>query len=259
MQLSIVKILKKIINLSSTKKNMKKIILGILLLMTLFSCSTEETKTQNQTNARQTAPIISPTVKIGTQVWMTKNLNVSRYSDGTPIPQVTDPTQWEGLTTGAWCYYNNDSANGITYGKLYNWFAVAGIYDAASLANPVLRKKLAPIGYHIPNLNETQLLVNNFLGGVNLAGGKLKEAGTTRWASPNTGATNSSGFTGLPGGYRYKTNGTFFELSLYGSWWISNENGLTTAILYYLSYDSNQINSTFAAKADGLSVRCIKD
>ena len=133
---------------------MKKIVVVLVLSLALFSCSKDEIKTQDLVATRSTSPIISPTVKIGTQVWMTKNLNVSRYSDGTPIPQVTDPTQWEGLATGAWCYYNNDAANGITYGKLYNWYAVAGIYDAASLANPVLRKKLAPVGYHIPNYND---------------------------------------------------------------------------------------------------------
>lgn len=89
-------------------------------------------------------------VTICKQVWATKNLDVTTYMDGTPIPQVTDPTAWANLTTGAWCYYNNLAASNATYGKLYNWYAVAGIYDAASLANPTLRKKLAPTGWHIP-------------------------------------------------------------------------------------------------------------
>ena len=79
-------------------------------------------------------------VTIGRQTWMQKNLNVSKYRDGTPIPQVTDPKKWANLKTGAWCYYDNKTANGTIYGKLYNWYAVAGIYNGASLANKSLRK-----------------------------------------------------------------------------------------------------------------------
>ena len=145
-------------------------------------------------------------VTIGTQTWMQKNLNVSKYSDGTLIPQVTDGTQWANLTTGAWCYYNNTTANGATYGKLYNWFAVVGIYDAASANNPALRKKLAPTGWHVPtDAKWTQL--TDCLGGESVAGGKMKstgtiQAGTGLWDDPNTAATNESGFTGLPGGIR---------------------------------------------------------
>lgn len=89
-------------------------------------------------------------ITIGTQIWSNTNLDVTTYRDGTPIPQVTDPTAWVNLTTGAWCYYNNDPANGAIYGKLYNWYAVAGIHDAASLNDPSLRKQLAPQGWHIP-------------------------------------------------------------------------------------------------------------
>ena len=130
-------------------------------------------------------------VIIGTQEWTKENLNVSKYSDGTIIPQVTDPTQWGSLITGAWCYYNNTTANGTTYGKLYNWYAVAGIYDAASAANPALRKKLAPNGWRIPGDTDwTKLTI--FLGGEGVAGGKMKATGTSLWQSPNTDATNSS-------------------------------------------------------------------
>lgn len=137
------------------------------------------------------------------------NLNVSKYSDGTLIPQVTDPTQWANLTTGAWCYINNTTANGTTYGKLYNWYAVVGIYDAASAVNPALRKKLSPTGWHVPTDAEwTQL--TDCLGGEPVAGGKMKSTGTSLWQSPNTAATNESGFSGLPGGYR-SGFGTFWQ------------------------------------------------
>ena len=116
---------------------------------------------------------------IGTQVWTTQNLNVSTYLDGTPIPNVTNASTWASLTTGAYCYYNNDSATyAAVYGKLYNWYAVAGIYDASSLSTPSLRKNLAPAGYHIPTHAEWTTLTN-YLGGESVAGGKMKEVGTT--------------------------------------------------------------------------------
>jgi uncharacterized protein (TIGR02145 family) len=131
-----------------------------------------------------------PSVTICSQVWATKNLDVTTYSDGTVIPQVTDPTAWESLTTGAWCYYNNDPANGAVYGKLYNWYAVAGIYDAASLANESLRKILAPTGWHIPSDAEWTTLIT-FLGGPAAAGGKMKEAGICHWEYPNISKSNT--------------------------------------------------------------------
>ena len=195
-------------------------------------------------------------VTIGTQIWTTRNLDVTTYSDGTPIPEVTDPTQWAALTTGAWCYYNNDAATGTTYGKLYNWYAVAGIYDAASLSNPALRKNLAPTGYHVPTDAEWSTLTT-CLGGESVAGGKMKEAGTTHWYSPNTLATNSSGFTGLPGGYR-GNDGTFYDIGNYGVWWSSSENGTTDAWNRYLSYGSGYAGRNYGNKRSGWSVRCLR-
>jgi uncharacterized protein (TIGR02145 family) len=198
-----------------------------------------------------------------------QNLNVSKYSDGTPIPQVQDPTQWDNLTTGAWCYYNNDPANGAIYGKLYNWYAVAGIYDAASLANPALRKKLAPTGWHIPSDAEWSSLINcldpNADGGnsTNIAGGKMKstgtiQAGTGLWESPNAAATNASGFTGLPAGYRNGT-GTFDNIGYDCLWWSSSENDTTVAwgrFLYYVDGNAYRISPN---KKNGFSVRCLRD
>ena len=185
-----------------------------------------------------------------------QNLNVSKYSDGTPIPQVTDPTQWQNLTTGAWCYYNNTTANGTIYGKLYNWYAVAGIYDAASANNPALRKKLAPTGWHVPTDAEwTQL--TDCLGGESVAGGKMKETGTTHW-NPNIAATNESGFTGLPGGVR-NSFGSFEGIFANGTWWSFSENDATNA--WYRSLDRNYGNAgrSYSNKIPGFSVRCIKD
>lgn len=206
-------------------------------------------------------------VIIGTQEWQKENLNVSKYSDGTPIPQVTDPTQWANLTTGAWCYYNNDPANGAIYGKLYNWYAVAGIYDSASLNNPALRKQLAPQGWHIPSDTEWSSLINyldpSANGGSttpNIAGGAMKEAGTIHWLSPNTGATNESGFTGLPAGYIFN-NGTFYLFGYYVVWWSSTETDNTNAWIRYLGYDFGSVGRDFYeyAKKNGFSVRCLNN
>lgn len=182
-----------------------------------------------------------------------QNLNVSKYSDGTPIPQVTDPTQWASLTTGAWCYYNNDPASEAVYGKLYNWYAVAGIYDVASAANPALRKKLAPTGWHVPTDAEwTQL--TDCLGGESVAGGKMKATGTSLWQSPNTDATNTTGFTGLPGGYR-DDGGTFYIIGYSGNWWSSSES----AWFRYLGYDYGYAGRSNIIETVGFSVRCLRD
>jgi uncharacterized protein (TIGR02145 family) len=129
------------------------------------------------------------TVKIGSQIWMVGNLQVTHYNNGDVIPNVTDQTAWNGLTTGALCAYNNDQSNVTTYGYLYNYYVVA---DA---------RGICPAGWHVPSQAEFETL-SQTCGGDAVAGGALKEAGTTHWGAPNTGATNSSGFTALPGGGR---------------------------------------------------------
>jgi uncharacterized protein (TIGR02145 family) len=199
-------------------------------------------------------PVVNiPQVTIGTQVWTTKNLDVATYSDGTVIPQVTDPTAWANLTTGAWCYYNNDPANGAIYGKLYNWYAVAGIHDTDPNTP---NKKLAPTGYHVPTDAEWSTLTT-YLGGESVAGGKMKATGTSLWTSPNTDATNSSGFTGLPGGYRY--NGTFYLIGYYGFWWSSSEGDTTGAWSRGLHDNGGNAYSGSNYKTHGISVRCLRD
>jgi uncharacterized protein (TIGR02145 family) len=198
-----------------------------------------------------------------------QNLNVSKYSDGTPIPQVTDPTAWQNLTTGAWCYYNNDPANGAVYGKLYNWYAVAGIYDAASASNPALRKKLAPVGWHIPTDGEWSNLINcldpNADGGnnFNTAGGKMKttgtiQAGTGLWQEPNTEATNESGFSGLPAGFRY-FNGSFYYIGYFGFWWSSSESNAANAWIRDLDFGYGNAFRNTSSKNYGFSLRCLRD
>ncbi|MFM2264893.1 MAG: hypothetical protein RLZ77_309 [Bacteroidota bacterium] len=185
-----------------------------------------------------------PTVTIGGQIWMQKNLNVCKYRNGDDIPQVQDFTAWATLTTGAWCYYENDTANGPIYGKLYNWFAVN---------DP---RGLAPTGYHVPTDSEWTTLTA-FLGGQPVAGGKMKSTGTSLWLSPNQDATNSSGFTGLPGGVRYSNS--FGRVGENGLWWSSSDWDTASARLHSLYYNYWWSDSYADFKILGLSVRCIKD
>jgi uncharacterized protein (TIGR02145 family) len=201
------------------------------------------------------APVAAlPSVTIGTQIWTNKNLDVTTYRDGTPIPQVTDPTAWANLTTGAWCYYNNDPTNGTIYGKLYNWYAVAGIHDN----DPNTPNKiLAPLGWHVPSYNEWDTLTT-FLGGESVAGGKMKEVGMAHWNSPNTSATNTSTFTGLPGGARI-SEGSFIFIGYAGYWWSSSEYDSSNAWFRVLGYDDSAAGRGNYAKWFGYSVRCFKD
>jgi uncharacterized protein (TIGR02145 family) len=212
------------------------------------------TQLQAQIEALQNYNMLQSGLNIGLQDWATINLNVTTYRDGTPIPQVTDPTQWANLTTGAWCYYNNDPVNGAIFGKLYNWYAVAGIHDN----DPNTPNKiLAPTGWHIPSDTEWTTLTT-FLGGELVAGGKMKSTGTSLWLSPNLGATNLSGFTGLPGGCR-PPSGIFDNIGYDGFWWSSSEFGNLDAWYVKLGYSDTNANKLNYNKKDGFSVRCIRD
>jgi len=193
-----------------------------------------------------------PSVTIGSQVWTNKNLDITTYRNGDPIPEVTDPTAWATLTTGAWCYYNNISANGATYGKLYNWYAVN---------DP---RGLAPTGWHVPSDAEWATL-STLLGGDAVAGGKMKT--TTLWNTPNTSATNVSGFAGLPAGYRRGTtalgviDGGFVYILFNGIFWSATPKDPTSVWYRYLQYNSGYLgsNSFVNNKSYGYSVRLIKD
>jgi uncharacterized protein (TIGR02145 family) len=182
---------------------------------------------------------------IGTQQWMTQNLDVTTYRNGDIIPQVTNPTAWAALTTGGWCYYNNDPANGAIYGKLYNWYAVN---------DP---RGLAPAGWHVPT-DEEWTTLGTYLGGETVAGGKMKTTGTTRWTTPNASATNESGFTGLPGGFRYNYS-PFSNVGDYGIWWGATEYSSAFAWYRYLNYSDGYLGRYYGIKKLGYSVRCLRD
>ena len=231
---------------------MKKILLIILGIVLVAGCTKDDKANETNADSGETNADSGTSIKIGTQTWTPKNLDLAIYNDGTPIPQVTDPTAWSKLTTGAWCYYANNSANGPIYGKLYNWYAVAGIHDN----DPNTPYKiLAPNGWHVPLDAELTTLIT-YLGGESIAGGKMKAA--TLWFSPNAGANNSSSFTALPGGY-CDYNGMFQDIGKYGSWWSSSEKDNDNAWYFDMFYDQVFVEHYSSNKYLGLSVRCLKD
>jgi uncharacterized protein (TIGR02145 family) len=181
---------------------------------------------------------IYKTIQIGTQIWMAENLKTTKYIDGTNIPKITDNSKWANLTTGAYCWYNNEIHNKDKYGSLYNGFAL-------------MSSKLCPEGWHIP-CNQEWITLVNFLGGESYAGGKLKSK--SGWIFPNSGATNNSGFSALPGGGRYSSVGLFHDSGKYSYFW-SEDNGYMK-----LSYNFENIYHDYSRnRTNGFSVRCIKD
>lgn len=186
------------------------------------------------------------TILIGDQCWMMDNLKVTHYRNGDPIPNLTDAGEWQVTGTGAFCEYNNDPANIDSYGRLYNFYAVMD------------SRNIAPEGWHVATDNDWQTLVD-YLGSDAVAGGKLKVAGTTFWQSPNAGATNESGFTALPGGYRDEY-GSFFAVGNQARFWTSTTSGGADFGWYrYLVFDYQEIMRTWLYARYGLSVRCVKD
>jgi uncharacterized protein (TIGR02145 family) len=181
------------------------------------------------------------TIQIGTQTWMAENLKSTKLSDGTDIPFVPDVNLWSGLITPGYCWFNNDS---VGYGALYNWYTVN-------------TGKLCPEGWHVP-ADEEWTILTDYLGGKSDAGGKLREAGTTHWQSPNTGATNETGFTGLPAGYR-SYGGGFNSFKNYGFWWSSTEWSSTGAWYRDVYYGYNSVDRSNSNKKSGANIRCVKD
>ena len=190
-------------------------------------------------------------VQIGTQVWMAENLNTTKYNDGTPIPNITAAATWAAATTGAYCDYLNTPANSTTYGRLYNWYAVDN--NAATTVASNGGKNVCPTGWHVPSDAEWKKLTD-YLGGSAVTADKLKETGTTHWITPNTGATNETGFTALPGGFRDYLGGSYGGIGLNCTWWSSTEAYPTIAFFRQVNMYSFTTN-----KRDGHSVRCIRD
>lgn len=190
---------------------------------------------------------IYQTIKIGNQIWMTENLNVTRYNDSTEIPLKGDVITWANLTTPGMCWFDNDQVNctGNKFGALYNWYAVS-------------TGKLCPAGWHVPADEEWTTLIE-FLDPKNkLNGAKLKATGTTHWSEPNKGATNESGFSALPGGFR-QPNGIFERMGFEGSWWSSTQYASLFAWHRNMYHNYSTVNREKNDKNYGASVRCVKD
>jgi uncharacterized protein (TIGR02145 family) len=195
------------------------------------------------------------TITIDSQVWLKENLKATKYNDGTAIPNITVNTAWAALTTGAYSDYSNTPANSTTYGRLYNWYAVDN--NAATKVASNGGKNVCPTSWHVPSDAEWTTLTT-FLGGETVAGGKLKETGTTHWLSPNTGATNETGFTALPGALR-DYDGTYSIIGRDGFWWSSTEYANTYALFRNLYYSNANVYVSNLYKPFGFSVRCVRD
>ena len=184
-------------------------------------------------------------VTIGTQTWMTENLRTTKYNDGADIPLVTIYAEWEAMTTPGYCWYeNNEATYKANYGALYNWYTVN-------------TGKLCPTGWHVPTDEEWTTLAN-YLGGLSVAGGRLKETGTAHWLSPNTGATNEFGFTALPGGGR-ADHGKFLYIGVAGYWWSSSEVNVDLAPASQMVLFDPAIGINELPKWLGFSVRCLRN
>ncbi len=185
-----------------------------------------------------------PSVIIGSQEWMTSNLSVTHYRNGDPIARPESIDEWRGLTTGASCSYEKDSGHDRIFGRLYNWYA---------LNDP---RGLAPEGWRIPEDSDWQELID-CSGGDDVAGGELKEKGSAIWKGPNAGASNSTGFTALPSGFR-SLYGDFRHQGSYGYYWSSTPSKGNCAWIRVFGYFDSRVLHTGGAFGTGYSVRCIR-
>lgn len=242
---------------------MKQIHILWFALFTFVACEKEENNDQtgNPTNGKTTAVFnpnltygtmtdqdgnIYKTITIGFQTWMAENLRTTKYNDGKAIHNIKDNDEWKTISSGAYCNYNNTISNDTiaTYGRLYNWHAVN-------------TTKLCPSNWHIPTESEW-LELTDYLGEQKISGGKMKEAGTLHWKSPNNGATNESGFTGFPSGFRFDDRG-YYGISTDAVWWSATEDNIYTAWFQGLYYRDTASYTGTNNKYFGFSIRCIKD
>jgi len=211
----------------------------LILIISAFGCEKENTPLPSGEVSDIDGNVYN-TIEIGTQVWMVEDLKVTTYNDGSSIPNITEKAEWQNNQTGAFCWFNNVEE----WGALYNWYAVNS-------------GKLAPVGWHVATHDDWTTLTD-YLGGEDIAGGKLKDTGSERWNSPNTGASNESGFTALPGGSRL-ADGTFAYFGGGGYWWSSTEFDTFNSYIRYIFWSGREIYRDHVDKRIGFSVRCVKN
>jgi len=221
-------------------------ITGAIILVVVISDSCE-----NEDNTFIKEEYSYKSVVIGTREWMSEDLKNNFFCNGDPIPEIREVSQWTSLKSAAWVYYNNDQLNNETFGKLYNWYAVND------------KRNICPCGWHVPSYGEWEQLTE-YLGGLDEAGGKMKSIGTIQsnnglWYEPNTGATNSSGFSGIPNGAR-GDNGAFGGNPTNGYWWMSTEYSPNPEAWFIgLSSNNEKVFRNALSKNYGYAVRCVKD
>jgi len=232
------------------KTGIYPLIIFIGLLCIAVSCSEDEAEDNVEDKITDKDGNVYTSVAIGTQVWMVENLKTTKLNDGTEIPNITDPQTWANLKTLGYGWYDNDANTYKTpYGALYNWYAVK-------------TGKLCPTGWHVPNDNDLTILESH-LGGKEIAGGKLKETGTSHWLTINTGATNETGFTALPGG-TYNSGGYYDQMGSVGMWWYIKSPSPEETWWFNIWSDDIKLNMYSGGTSDGyktmgISVRCLKD
>ena len=211
-----------------------------LQLILINSCK----KSEESPEIKDADGNVYTSVTIGTQVWMVQNLKTTKYRNGDLIGTTTNDISGEGSPEYQWAPDDNEN-NVATYGRLYTWYAVTD------------SRNVCPAGWHVPSDAEWSTFTT-FLGGDTVAGGKLKETGTTLWTTPNTGATNETGFTALPSGYRYLDD-SYINIGLIGFWWSSTEYSATDAYYHYMLCYFSKVYRLYDNKHYGFSVRCLKD
>lgn len=224
---------------------MKTVLFVMAFMSAIFLVSCDSDDKTDKGIVKDIDGNIYQTVTIGSQNWMTENLKTTRFRNGDSVTYVTGNAAWNNLNTGGYCLYDNQLSHKDSYGYLYNWAAVND------------NRKLAPEGWHIASDAEWDTLVH-YLGGDVVAGGKLKDTGTVHWTNPNTDATNETGFSALPGGYRI-SNGSYEHLKNYGYWWSSTPADTANAWTRNTSYNYGSISRDAIDKKYGFSVRCVKD
>jgi len=215
----------------------------IFYILLLFALSLGTTVTDIDGNVYET-------VLIGEQLWMAENLKVTHYNDGSEIPNITNNGEWGGLSNGAYGDYNNNPTNSETYGRLYNWHTVND------------DKGVCPDGWHVPS-DEEYTIITDYLGGESVAGGKMKEAGHEHWNyhsdEVTEEATNESGFTGLPAGFRHNSTGNYNNMGTGGYFWSPSELSINNERYRFLSTYSSGVNRSLIDKQCGVSIRCLAD